>query len=303
VRRKVTVGTRGSKLALIQTNRVAELLRRLNVDVEIVRIVTAGDRDRRTPLESMGVSIFVKELEEALLDGRIDIAVHSLKDLPTELPPGLTLLATPERVDPRDVLVAKSPLNSLPAGSRIGTGSLRRSRQLSAYRPDLRVADIRGNVDTRLEKAVSADYDGVVLAAAGVMRLGLADRITEYLPLEHFLPDPGQAALAIEGRADDPYVADVARRLNNPNVWSCVTAERALLAAVGGGCRAPVGALAVIKGGRLTLDAMVADPEGAGMVRGSEEGSPEDADNVGQKLAGTLLAKGAADFVTRARNR
>ncbi len=186
----VVVGTRGSRLARTQTERVVQRLKANNpgVQIEILEIATSGDLDRQTQLERMGTNIFVKELEEALLDGRIDLAVHSLKDLPTALPAGLGVVSVPEREDPRDVLVARLPLEQLPRGARIGTGSLRRSLQLAQLRPDLVAVGVRGNVDTRVRKASSGELDGVVLAAAGLNRLGLGDKVVQFLPAESFLP-------------------------------------------------------------------------------------------------------------------
>jgi hydroxymethylbilane synthase len=297
--RKITIGTRSSRLALIQTESVVARLRALDLGIEIAvrRIATSGDRDRTSSLADLGVSIFVKELEEALLDGRIDLAVHSMKDVPTEIPAGLRLLGSPERADPRDVLVAKCCLADLPAGSRIGTGSLRRSRQLLEHRADLVVSDIRGNVDTRLDKAFSADLDGVILAAAGITRLGFADKITQYLPVEEFLPDPGQGALALEGRSDDHELARIVAGINDLAVWQRVTAERAFLSRLGGGCRAPIGALATIDGPNLKLTGMVANPLGRGIVRGVLEGPSSAPEATGLSLAEELLYRGAAAFM------
>ncbi|MEK7353251.1 MAG: hydroxymethylbilane synthase, partial [Chloroflexota bacterium] len=244
---KIIVGTRGSKLAMVQTELVAARLRAANpgIEVSISRIVTKGDTNHNAPLELVaGEGIFVKELEEALLEGQIDLAVHSLKDMPTQLPKGLCLSAVMERVNPGDVLVTKGQkLAELPSGASIGTGSLRRAAQLTAYRPDLKVVSIRGNVDTRLGKVTSGELDGVILAAAGLNRLGWEDRITEYLPIEHFLPAVGQGVLAIEGRSDEKGCSKIAAPLNHLPTWQSITAERAFLRTLAGGCQAPIAAL------------------------------------------------------------
>ena len=212
MKNRIIVGTRGSKLALIQTEQVGAELRKANPGIEfnISRIVTSGDREQHKQFDAIeGSGVFVKELETALLDGRIDLAVHSLKDMPVEIPPGLCLIAVTKRVDPRDVLISAGGrrLAELPAGARIGTGSPRRSIQLNAYRPDLEACSIRGNVDSRLRRVTSGELDGVIIAAAGLIRLGWEDRISEYLPLEHFLPPVGQGALAIEARLGGEAIA------------------------------------------------------------------------------------------------
>jgi hydroxymethylbilane synthase len=299
MRTGLVVGSRGSRLALVQTGMIIARLRELYPDLKIslLKIVTAGDKDRRTTLEQLGVDVFVKELEEALLDHRIDLAVHSLKDVPTDIPAGLNLLAVPERADPRDVLVAKSKLASLPAGSKIGTGSLRRSLQLTRYRPDLVTVEIRGNVDTRLRKVETGAVDGVILAAAGVIRLGAQDRITEYLPLTHFLPSVGQGALVLEARKEDSDIAELVTPLNHLPSWQSVRAERAFLLTLGGGCRAPIAALAVVQGGVLNLDGMVASLDGSHVSRDSIQGKPVLAEELGGRLAAQMLKSGASEFI------
>jgi hydroxymethylbilane synthase len=302
--RKIIVGSRGSRLALIQTGAVVARIREINpgLEVSVSKISTTGDRDHRSLPGVMDTAIFVKELEEALLDGRIDIAVHSLKDLPTELPPGLGLMAVTERLDPRDALVANSGLNELATGARIGTSSLRRTVQLMSYRPDLQAQPIRGSVDTRLRKVRSGEFDGVIVAAAALLRLGWADKITEYLPLSAFLPAVGQGALAIEGRLDDDQIARLVSPVNHLPTWQCVTAERALLRALEGGCRTPIAALATVSGDTLRLEGMVASISGRKVRQASEEGGAESAEATGIKLAAKMQKMGAAEIIAEARN-
>jgi hydroxymethylbilane synthase len=302
MRRKLIVGSRRSRLALLQTESVIARIKEANphLEVNISKIVTTGDRNQR--IGGMDTAIFVKELEQALLEGRIDIAVHSLKDVPTELPPGLCLLAVTERLDPRDALVAKSKLGELNAGSKIGTGSLRRTVQLISYRPDLQARPIRGNVDTRRGKISSGEFDGVIVAAAAMLRLGWQERITEYLPLEHFLPAVGQGALVVEARLDDKEIAELVSPLNNLISWQGITAERAFLNAVGGGCRAPVAALGTVNGSKLRLEGMVASISGQSVLHASQEGSALSAEEIGAKLAQKMLAMGAAEIIAEARS-
>ncbi len=306
MRKNIVVGSRGSKLALIQAELVAAKIREANpqLEVGISKVITQGDRDRRTQLDRMtGVGIFVKELEEALLDNRIDVAVHSLKDVPTEIPQELCLLAVTERLDPRDIVVSKSKLDELSPGSKIGTGSLRRAVQLGQYRPQLEVCGIRGNVDTRLSKVSSGEVDGVIVAAAAMLRLGWEDRITEYLPLEYFLPAVGQAALVIEGRLDDEELAELISPINHLPTWQSITAERAFLSVLGGGCRAPIAALGTINGNALKLEGMVADASGKKIIQASEEGSTIAAEQVGMQLAQKMMTMGASELMAEVRAR
>ncbi len=302
---KIVVGSRGSKLALIQAESVVAKIREINphVEVGISKIVTKGDRDRHAQLDHMeGIGVFVKELEEALLTGRIDLAVHSLKDVPTEIPQGLCLLAVTERLDPSDVLVSKSGrLNELASGARIGTGSLRRAAQLTRYRPDLEVCSIRGNVDTRLRKVASGEFDGVILAAAAMLRLGWQDKISEYLPLEHFVPAVGQGTLVIETRLGDEEIAGLISPLNHRPTWQSITAERAFLSALGGGCRAPIAALGTVNSDTLKLEGMVADASGKKMLRAVEEGSTIFPEELGIRLAQRMQRMGAAELITEVR--
>jgi hydroxymethylbilane synthase len=304
MRSKLVVGTRGSRLASLQTETVAGLLQKANpgLEIEIKKVATAGDRDRQSPIEQMGTDVFVKELEEELLRGGIDIAVHSCKDMPTELPEGLGILAIPARENPADVLISRrGGLDELPAGSRIGTGSLRRTAQLAACRPDLQSKAIRGNIETRLRKAAAGDFDGIILAAAALLRLGWQERVTEHLPLEAFLPAAGQGALAIEGRLDDPELAALVAPVNQPDAWRCVTAERAFLRALGGGCRAPIGVLGTINGDKLRLEAMITSPDGREVKRTSVEDDAMSPPELGIELARQLLDMGAGELLPEVR--
>lgn len=305
MREKIIVGSRGSKLAMIQTEFVVSHLKAVlpGIDVSISRIVTGGDRNRNVPLEDMaGIGFFVKELEEALFAKRIDLAVHSLKDVPTEISPELRLVVITERIDPRDVLVSRGEkLSELATGSKIGTGSLRRAVQLSSFRQDLAVSGIRGNVDTRMRKVTSGEYDGVILAAAALHRLGWEDKITEYLPTEYFLPAVGQGALVIEARAADTELAGMLAPLNHEPAWQSVTAERAFLFALGGGCRAPIAALGTVNGTTLQLEGMVADNKKNRILRSSATGSTSEPENLGLQLAENLFGMGAKELLAEVR--
>ncbi len=305
--KSIVVGSRGSKLALIQAESVVARIRETNpgIKVSISHIVTQGDRDPHIQFDQMEeIGVFVKELEEALLDGRIDLAVHSLKDMPTQIASGLCLAAVTERLDPRDVLVSRGErLVELAYGAKIGTGSLRRTVQLSVCRPDLEICGIRGNVDTRLRKVADGEFDGVILAAAALKRLGWENRISEYLPTEHSLPAVGQGTLAIETRLDDSKVVKIALPLNHRPTWQSITAERAFLSALEGGCRAPIAALGTINGTILKLEGMVADVGRKKILLSSEEGSNTAPEELGRRLAQKLIAMGAAEFLAEARKR
>ena len=307
MRRKLIVGSRSSKLAVIQTKSVVAHIKEANPDLEvsISKIVTKGDRNRRTQLDRMaGIGVFVKDIEEALLDGRIDIAVHSLKDVPTEIPQELCLLAVTERLDPRDVLVSRTGrLDEIPPGSKIGIGSLRRTVQLARYRPDLEACSIRGNIDTRLRKVSSGEVDGVILAAAAILRLEWEDKISEYLPMESFLPAVGQGALVVEARLDDGEVAGLVSPINNLPTWQSITAERTFLSALGGGCRAPIAALGTVDNTTLKLKGMVADVSGKKILYDSEEGSATSPEEIGGRLAQKMLSMGASEFIAEVRSR
>lgn len=259
----LTIATRRSPLALAQTNRVADALRATGVEVRLLELVTTGDRWSAAGNADATRGLFVKELEEALLDGRADLAVHSAKDLPGELPPGLAVLAVPAREDARDVLVGpEGGLAALPPGARVGTGSPRRVVQLGLARPDLRFGEVRGNVGTRLEKLGRGEFDALVLAAAGLNRLGLTPAGRTPLDPTVCVPAPGQGALALEGRADDESVRAAVAVLDDPVTHACLLVERAVLAGLGGGCREPIGALAHRDGDGIALTAFAADATG-----------------------------------------
>jgi hydroxymethylbilane synthase len=297
------LGTRRSALATTQSMIVADLLRsRLDRDVELVEITTEGDTSAAPLAQLGGTGVFVSALRDALLDGRVELAVHSLKDLPTAPCDGITLAAVPLREDPRDVVVARDglTLGELPAGSTIGTGSPRRAAQLQALGLGLEVLDIRGNVDTRIGKVRSGEYDAVVLARAGLARLGRLDEATEVLDPLQLLPAPGQGALAVECRADDTDLVAALATLEDPRSRAAVDAERAVLATLEGGCSAPIGALAEVvegdDGDELWVRAVALSRDGTLTVRMSASGDPADAVGVGTRLAKEMLADGAAEL-------
>ncbi|NLF67905.1 MAG: hydroxymethylbilane synthase [Candidatus Anammoximicrobium sp.] len=301
--RRLRLGTRASVLARWQADWVAAALAQLGVPVELVHVSTHGDVSSR-PLGAIGgQGVFTKELQRALLDGAVDLAVHSLKDLPTERPAGLALAAVPERESVRDVLVSHvvDGLDALPPGARIGTGSSRRRAQLLHARPDLQVSEIRGNVDTRLRKLDEGQYEAIVLAEAGLKRLGLSARITQILPLERMLPAVGQGALGVEARRDDDAVLQTLTQLDHPGTRWAVLAERALLAALDTGCLAPVGAWARVQGDGLQLDAVVLSPDGRERLAASSAGPPQQAESLGRAVAAELLARGASQLIAASR--
>ncbi len=294
---KIVVGTRGSALAQWQTNHVIAALERLvpNLQIETRIIKTSGDQDQTRSLAELGgLGVFTKEIENALLAHEIDLAVHSLKDLPTETTEGLTLAAISARADPRDCIVSRHRvgLMQLPRGARVGTASARRSAQVLALRPDVQIVPLRGNVDTRLRKAQTDAYDAIVIAAAGALRLGRASEITEYLPLDTFLPDPGQGALALEIRADAVELASLVSQLDHAPTRAAVMAERACLRALGGGCRMPIGAHAEMCDGELHLRALIASDDGTRITRGDMRGDRTRAEELGTELA-QRLSRGA----------
>ncbi|MCH7625993.1 MAG: hydroxymethylbilane synthase [Chloroflexi bacterium] len=295
------IGTRTSPLSLAQTDEVVAQLRAAAPDlrIEVVPMNTEGDRNKIAPLLSMERGMFVKALEVALLSNEVDLAVHSAKDLPSELPDGLTIGAITRREDPRDVIVNKwgLPLEELPEGARIGTSSPRRIAQLKRVRPDISFIPIRGNVGTRLEKAQGSDYDGVVLAAAGIVRLGRQSEISQYLTPEVCVPDVGQGALALEIRADDEATRSLVAIAGHPHSSLAVRAERAFLKAMGGGCTVPVAAYAVIENGRIVMSAVAATPDGSTMVKDSESFAESDPEGAGEKMASTLLSMGAREIL------
>ena len=293
----ITIGSRGSQLALWQAHWVEARLKEMGAECRIEIIRTTGDKIQDVPLAKVGTKgLFTKEIEEALLDRSIDVAVHSLKDMPTDLPEGLTLQAIPEREDVRDALIGRK-LADLPAGAKVGTSSLRRAAQLRAARPDLVIENIRGNLDTRLRKLDEGQYDAIVLAAAGLRRLGWAARITELMPVETICPAVGQGALAVETRNDQSEGATMARKLDHLVSRQAVTAERAVLRAMGGGCQVPIGAYAQIDRDSLRLRAIVITPDGERVIQGERTGAASDADAIGAALAGELLAGGAREIL------
>ena len=305
--RTVIIGTRGSKLALWQTNWVKAEIEKHHprISVEIQIISTKGDRvlDVSLPkLGEQGKGLFTKELEDALFDRRVDIAVHSLKDLPTELPEGLHIGAICEREDVRDALVARGDIRSfddLPREAIIGTSSLRRQAQIRAVRPDLKLEPVRGNVDTRLGKLNRGEYDALVLAAAGLHRLGYEDKITEHLSEELMLPAVGQGALAIEARSDDAAINEIIVTLEHEQTRLTCEAERAFLKGLGGGCLVPIAAHARVEFGMMTLSGLVASPDGSEIVRGQITGLNEDAQAIGRQLADGLIQQGADRILAR----
>ena len=301
----IRLGTRASALARWQANWVAAELKRLGHAVTLVPITTTGDQQTSAPIREMaGVGVFTKEIQRALSDGLIDLAVHSLKDLPTEPVPGLTLAAVPSRESVSDVLVSRNgaAIDDLPPGARIGTGSLRRRSQLLHRRADLVMVDVRGNVDTRLRKLDKGQFDALVLAEAGLKRLGLAERISQVLPASMMLPAPGQGALGLETRSDDRRTRTAVESLSDPSAQAGVLAERSVLLALGGGCLAPIGAWGrVVTSGRLALDAVVLSADGVRRLAAVAEGEASDAESLGRQVADDLVRQGAAELIAASR--
>jgi hydroxymethylbilane synthase len=298
---EIVIGTRGSKLAVVQAEELQTRLKGVFPEFKssLVKINTTGDRHGTTALDEFAEQgIFVKELEKALLDRRIDLAVHSLKDLPTEIPDGLLLAATTARLDPRDVFISRyEKLADMAPGSKIGTGSRRRAVQLLALRPDLQISGIRGNIDTRLRKVSDGEFDGVIVAAAAMKRLGWEDRITEYLPEEHFTPAVGQGTLGIEIRSEDKEMATLVSKINDKTTWQAITAERTFLQALGGGCRAPIAALGTISDGVLKLTGMVSGSDASHILRATEQGDALGPEQIGKRLARKMVESGALSLI------
>jgi hydroxymethylbilane synthase len=293
---KIIIGSRGSQLALWQSNWVKDRLADAGLEVEIKGIKTTGDKLQDVPLAQSGTKgLFTKEIEEALAGGTVDVAVHSMKDLPTDQPAGLVIAAVPEREDARDVLISRDGRNfgHLPAGARVGTSSVRRQAQLRRLRGDLNLVPLRGNLDTRLKKLERGDCDALVLAAAGVHRLGLRDRITEYFSPDAMCPAVGQGALAIEIRQGDERTERAVRPLDHVPTHQAVRAERALLRHLGGGCQVPIAAHAVATGGQLNLVGLVASLDGSLVKRAAAAGTIEDPEGLGVRVATHLLQQGA----------
>ena len=303
MRESLRVGSRGSPLALAQTEEVVRLLRGVNPDVRVETIVirTHGDEGYRTDLGSSsdGKRAFTKRIEEALLEGHIDFAVHSLKDLPAEPVPGLSIAAIPPRADPRDVLVTNSGRTpqDLPTGSRVGTSSLRRRAQLLALRPDLEVAELHGNVGTRLRRLAAKEFAAIVVAAAGVWRLRIERPAMEPIDPRVVTPAPGQGALAVEVRADAARLRDLLAPIDDPPSRQATDAERALSARIGGGCNIPFGALAIVDGSALHLQAVVATPDGRRLVRADVSGLADAPDGIADRAYRQLLDGGAGDVL------
>jgi hydroxymethylbilane synthase len=292
----LVIGSRGSQLALWQARWIAARLAERGHETRIEIIKTTGDKITDVPLAKVGTKgLFTKEIEEALLAGRIDLAVHSLKDLPTELPAGLEIAAIPEREDARDAMIG-AKLKDLQQGAKVGTSSLRRAAQLRAVRPDLAIEPVRGNLDTRVRKLDEGQYEAIVLASAGLTRLGWAHRIAEILPPELMCPAVGQGALAVETRAGGE-AAQICSALDHPVTRAAVTAERAVLASLGGGCQVPIGAHAGIEQGVLRIIGVVIAPDGTSLIRQDDRGEPADAEQIGRRLGAALLAKGAREIL------
>ncbi|WP_239456371.1 hydroxymethylbilane synthase [Nocardioides solisilvae] len=301
--RPLRLGTRASALATTQSGHVAEMVRRLGREVELVEVTTHGDVSRAPLAQMGGTGVFVSALRDALLADEVDFAVHSLKDLPTTPHPGITLAAVPPREDPRDVLVARDglTLGELPVGSRVGTGSPRRAAQLGALGLGVEVVEIRGNVGTRIGKVTSGELDAILLARAGMARLGRLDEVTEVLDPLQMLPAPGQGALAVECRSDDQELTALLGELDDARTRVAVEAERAVLATLEAGCSAPLGALAEVvegeSGDELWIRAVALSADGGLSVRMSATGRPEEAAGVGARLASEMLADGAKDLM------
>jgi len=294
------IGSRGSQLALWQANHISALLRARGHEVAIEIIHTTGDKITGVALAMVGTKgMFTKEIEEALADRRVDLAVHSLKDLPTELPSGFEIAAITQRQDPRDAFCSRlySTIEDLPRSARVGTSSLRRQAQLKAIRRDLDIHPLRGNIDTRLRKLEQGEYDAIILAAAGLQRLGKTELIKQIIPAEIMCPAAGQGALCIEIREGDSLTRQNLEFLNDPAAHVTTTCERALLNSLGGGCQVPIGAFAEIRAGKLHLDAIVADPDGSRVLRESRDGNVNDPEKLGTAVGETLLQRGGDEIL------
>ncbi|NLV17064.1 MAG: hydroxymethylbilane synthase [Syntrophomonadaceae bacterium] len=302
--RKIRIGSRGSKLAVWQTNFVAEKLKSLNsnMEIEVILVKTKGDKLLDVALSKIGdKGLFTKEIENEILSGRIDMAVHSMKDMPTAIPAGLTIGAVLPRENPSDVLLSTTgaTLSQMPSGAVIGTSSLRRRAHLMMGRPDLEIVDMRGNIDSRIRRLLDGEADAIILAAAGVVRLGYQDLISEELD---FLPAIGQGAIMVETRENDPEILALVKGLDHAPTRQAITAERSFLAALQGGCQIPIGALAMISGDNLELEGLVASLNGGKCIRSRIEGPSEHGDELGLKLAEMLLSKGAGEILAEIRD-
>lgn len=305
-RTQLTIGTRGSKLALWQSNYIKGRLEELTgLPVSLKVIKTTGDKILDVPLAKVGgKGLFTKEIEVELIDGTVDLAVHSMKDVPTELPEGLVIAATPERVDPRDVIVSggNHTIDSLPDGARVGTSSLRRRSQLLALRPDVQIVDVRGNLDTRMRKAEDGEVDAVILAAAGITLMGWGERITHHIDPQKMVPAVGQGAIGVEIREDDEFMQRVCAELSDPATLTCVTAERVVMRGLDGGCQVPIGAYCrVVDGDKLVMDAFVGSLDGETLLRHTLEGSTAEPVMLGQAMVDRLLEMGATAILAEVR--
>ena len=304
-RSELTIGTRGSKLALWQSNYIKGMLEEITgLPVSLKVIKTTGDKILDVPLAKVGgKGLFTKEIEVELVAGTVDLAVHSMKDVPTELPDGLYIAAMPERVDPRDAIVSGAgfDLDTLPQGARLGTSSLRRRSQVVALRPDLEIVDVRGNLDTRMRKAEDGELDAVILASAGITRMGWADRITHYIPTTQMVSAVGQGAVGIEIREDDEFMRHVCEQIGHPETMECVTAERVVMRRLEGGCQVPIGAYARYEEGTLTMDAMVGSIDGTHIVRQQLCGDAGEPTALGEAMVERLLELGAHEILEEIR--
>ena len=301
--KKILIGTRGSKLALIQANLIKKMLEDLKLVVELKIIKTTGDIKSDTPLSQIGgKGLFIKEIEQALIEKTIDIAVHSMKDMPAELPEGLEIAAMLKREDVRDALISKDNIvfKKIKSGSIIGTSSLRRECQLKNNRPDLIFKPIRGNVDTRIKKVKNLEVDGVILASAGLNRMNLADNITEKISLKMCLPAVGQGAIGVELRSNDEHIKEIVLKLNHKNTFIAVSGERAFLKCLGGSCRLPIACLGQIDNGEITLKGLVGKADGKKVISDVVSGSIDKAVELGTQLGNNILKKGGHDFVKEA---
>ena len=304
-REKLTIGTRGSKLALWQSEYIKGLVEEITgLPVELKIIKTTGDKILDVPLAKVGAKgLFTKELEVELMAGTVDLCVHSMKDVPTELPDGLAIAAMPPRVDPRDALVSGAgyTLETLPIRAKVGTSSLRRIAQVRALRPDVEIADVRGNLDTRMRKAENGELAAVILASAGITRMGWADRISSYIPTEQMVSAVGQGAIGIEIREDDAFMADVMDQIGDGPTMLCVTAERVVMRQLEGGCQVPIGAYARLEGRELVMDALVGSVNGQSIVRTRVQGPADMPIALGELMVAELLAMGAGPILAEIR--
>lgn len=304
-RRELVIGTRGSKLALWQSEFIKSKLEEITgLPVSLKIIKTTGDKILDVPLAKVGgKGLFTKELEVELLAGTVDLCVHSMKDVPTELPDGCVIAAMPERVDPRDVLVSGAGYNldTLPQGARLGTSSLRRRSQVVHLRPDLEIVDVRGNLDTRMRKAENGELDAVILASAGITRMGWGDRITSFIPVTQMVPAVGQGAIGIEIREDDEFMLHALERIGHPETMECVTAERVVMKSLEGGCQVPIGAYARYEDDTLTMDAMVGSVDGERIIRHQMCGDAGEPEALGEAMVTVLRSLGAEEILAEIR--